>query len=177
MRAWAKLILRRRGVISALFGWPRGGAAVVVEMIQVEGHGWLPGRGVFSCWSRSVAVSVAEGCRGRRVVVLVVESCRAGRGGLSCDGELSGGGRRVAGRGAESFRITEGFPCYHADDFPCCGNSPPGGRHGSRIMNRGVDHQRPGAALPQRAASGQGQRAGHGQLSPYGSRSAAHAVL
>src|SRR5262245_27735830 len=60
------------------------------------------------------------------------ESWRAGRGGLPGDGVLPGGPRRVGGRGAESFRITEAFPCYHADNLPCCGNSPPPGREVSR---------------------------------------------
>jgi len=82
--------------------------------------------------SRRVVVSVAEGWRGRSVVVPVPESWRAGRGGLPCDGVLPRGARRVAGRGAESFRITEAFPCYHADNLPCCGNSPPPGREVSR---------------------------------------------
>jgi hypothetical protein len=85
-------------------------------------------------------VSVAERCRGRRVVVLVLESCRAAHGGLACAGGLPRAARRAAVRGTESYRRTEAFACYHADNFPCCGNSPPGGREVSR------DHE-PGALI------------------------------
>ena len=77
--------------------------------------------------------------------MLVLESCRVRGGGLPGDGVLSCGARRVLGRAAESFRSTEGFRRYHADNFPCCGNSPPGGRQVSVIMDRGGDHQAPGA--------------------------------
>src|SRR5215472_11096541 len=101
-------------------------------MAQVAGRGGLPRSGELSCWSRRVAASVTEGWRGRSVVVLILESWRAGRGGLPCNGVLSGEARRVAGRTAESFLVAEAFPCYHADNFPCCGNSPPRGREVSR---------------------------------------------
>ena len=69
---------------------------------------------------------------------------------LAVGGVLSCGARRVGGRVAESFLVTEAFPCYHAANFPCCGNSPPGGRHVSVIMDRGADHQAAtrGPALP-----------------------------
>src|SRR5215472_921409 len=71
---------------------------------------------------RSFVVLVPDGCRVRGGASAWAESCRAGRG------ELPGGSRRIAGCRAESFLVTDAFPCYHADNSPCCGNSPPGRR-------------------------------------------------